>query len=68
MVGRKVIISNKCVNGDLNRIFLFCFLPSNRCPDFVKRKTYVKLVDDVREAGGDVKVFSTMHVSGERGF
>lgn len=37
-----------------------------RCPDFLKRKVYVKLVDDVRDSGGDVKIFSTMHVSGER--
>lgn len=26
----------------------------------------MKLVDGVRDAGGDVKIFSTMHVSGER--
>ena len=26
----------------------------------------MKLVDDVRDSGGDVKIFSTMHVSGER--
>lgn len=32
----------------------------------MKRKEYVKVVDDVRDAGGDVKIFSTMHVSGER--
>lgn len=44
-------------------LHLFSF---HRCPDFVKRKEYVKLVDDVRESGGDVKIFSTMHVSGER--
>lgn len=37
-----------------------------RCPDFVKRKEYVKMVDQVRDSGGDVKIFSTMHVSGER--
>lgn len=43
--------------------YIFSF---HRCPDFVKRKEYVKLVDDVRESGGDVKIFSTMHVSGER--
>ena len=27
---------------------------------------FVKLVDDVREFGGDVKIFSSMHVSGEQ--
>lgn len=37
-----------------------------RCPDFVKRKEFVKMVDQVRDSGGDVKIFSTMHVSGER--
>ncbi len=37
-----------------------------RAQDVVKRKQFVKLVDDVREFGGDVKVFSSMHVSGEQ--
>ena len=32
----------------------------------MQRKEYVKLVDDVRESGGEVKLFSSMHVSGER--
>ena len=26
----------------------------------------MKLVDTVRETGGDVKIFSSLHVSGER--
>lgn len=30
------------------------------------RKEYVKLVDSVRESGGEVKIFSSMHISGER--
>lgn len=30
------------------------------------RKEYVRLVEDVREAGGEVKIFSSMHISGER--
>jgi len=30
------------------------------------RKRYVTLVDSVRESGGEVKIFSSMHVSGER--
>lgn len=30
------------------------------------RKEYVQLVDSVREYGGDVKIFSSLHVSGER--
>ena len=37
-----------------------------RAQDMVKRKKFVKLVDDVRECGGDVKIFSSMHVSGEQ--
>lgn len=30
------------------------------------RKEYVSLVDSVRENSGDVRIFSSMHVSGER--
>jgi protein pelota len=37
-----------------------------RAADVVKRKRFVKLVDEVREYGGDVKIFSSMHVSGEQ--
>ena len=37
-----------------------------RAQDVVKRKKFVKLVDEVREYGGDVKIFSSMHVSGEQ--
>lgn len=37
-----------------------------RAQDVVKRKKFVKLVEDVREFGGDVKIFSHMHVSGEQ--
>ncbi|XP_015520431.1 protein pelota isoform X1 [Neodiprion lecontei] len=37
-----------------------------RCQDIVTRKQYVNLVDSVREFGGDVKIFSSMHVSGEQ--
>lgn len=37
-----------------------------RCRDVSQRKDYVKLVDSVREYGGDVKIFSSMHISGER--
>lgn len=31
-----------------------------------QRKRYVALVDSVRENGGEVKIFSSLHVSGER--
>lgn len=37
-----------------------------RSQDVLERKKYVKLVDDVREFGGDVKIFSSMHTSGEQ--
>lgn len=34
--------------------------------DYLKRKHYIELVEKVREQGGDVKIFSSLHVSGER--
>ena len=34
--------------------------------DVAKRKRFVGLVDSVREFGGDVKIFSSLHVSGEQ--
>lgn len=37
-----------------------------RSQDVKERKRYVSLVDSVRENGGDVKIFSSSHVSGER--
>jgi len=37
-----------------------------RCQDVQQRKRYVALVDAVKEFGGDVKIFSSMHVSGEQ--
>lgn len=37
-----------------------------RSQDLSQRKRYVKLVDTVRETGGDVKIFSSLHVSGEQ--
>lgn len=38
----------------------------HRNQDPKERKEYVRMYDDVVEAGGDVKIFSSMHVSGER--
>ena len=38
----------------------------NRSADVKTRKRYVKLVETVKEGGGDVKIFSSAHVSGER--
>ncbi|XP_068629462.1 protein pelota [Battus philenor] len=37
-----------------------------RCQDILKRKEYVALVDSARENGCDVRIFSSMHVSGEQ--
>ncbi|XP_075969786.1 pelota mRNA surveillance and ribosome rescue factor [Anticarsia gemmatalis] len=37
-----------------------------RCQDIQIRKEYVALVDSVRENGGEVRIFSSMHVSGEQ--
>ncbi|KAI9322397.1 protein pelota [Dichotomocladium elegans] len=37
-----------------------------RSADMATRRKYVKLVEDVRSMGGDVRVFSSMHVSGEQ--
>lgn len=37
-----------------------------RCDDPAERKKYVALVDSVKENCGDVKVFSSLHVSGEQ--
>lgn len=31
-----------------------------------ERKRFVNLVEQVRDAGGDVKIFSSLHVSGEQ--
>uniref|UniRef100_A0A0K8TRP8 Protein pelota homolog n=1 Tax=Tabanus bromius TaxID=304241 RepID=A0A0K8TRP8_TABBR len=37
-----------------------------RCQDVNLRKEYVNLVDSVRDYGGEVKIFSSMHISGEQ--
>ncbi|XP_074643940.1 protein pelota homolog [Tubulanus polymorphus] len=37
-----------------------------RSSDLEKRKRYVALVDSVRDNAGDVKIFSSLHVSGEQ--
>ncbi len=34
--------------------------------DFVKRRRYIDLVDSVKFSGGEVRLFSSMHASGER--
>lgn len=40
----------------------------SRCQDIALRKEYVELVENVKDSGGDVKIFSSLHVSGERKF
>lgn len=37
-----------------------------RAQDVARRKKFVRIVDDVREFGGDVRIFSSLHVSGEQ--
>jgi protein pelota len=37
-----------------------------RSADLKTRKRYVDLVESVKEFGGEVKIFSSLHVSGER--
>ncbi|XP_076549213.1 pelota mRNA surveillance and ribosome rescue factor [Osmia lignaria lignaria] len=37
-----------------------------RCQDVATRKEYVEIVENVRESGGEVKIFSSLHVSGEQ--
>ena len=41
---------------------LFC----SSANDVKTRRKYVTLVDSVRENGGDVRIFSSLHISGER--
>ncbi|KRX60129.1 Protein pelota -like protein, partial [Trichinella sp. T9] len=37
-----------------------------RSMDFVKRSRYVSLVESVKKQGGEVKIFSSLHLSGEQ--
>ncbi|XP_044754423.1 protein pelota [Coccinella septempunctata] len=37
-----------------------------RCQDVKLRKEYVRLVDSIRDSGGEVKLFSSLHISGEQ--
>ena len=39
-----------------------------RSADVPTRERYVRLVESVRNSGGTVRVFSSLHVSGERAF
>ena len=50
--------------SDTNKILkIWCYY---RSKDIAMRKRYVKLVDGVKENGGVVRIFSSLHVSGER--
>ncbi|XP_056002994.1 protein pelota-like isoform X2 [Ostrea edulis] len=37
-----------------------------RAQNIAQRKRYVKIVDTVKDCGGEVKIFSSMHISGEQ--
>ncbi|XP_011494656.1 PREDICTED: protein pelota [Ceratosolen solmsi marchali] len=37
-----------------------------RCQDVALRKEYIHLVETVKKSNGDVKIFSSMHISGEQ--
>ena len=37
-----------------------------RANNVAERRRYVELVDKVKETGGDVKIFSSLHISGEQ--
>ncbi|KAJ6649264.1 Protein pelota [Pseudolycoriella hygida] len=37
-----------------------------RCQNVALRKEYVNLVESVRDSGGEAKIFSSMHISGEQ--
>lgn len=37
-----------------------------RANNVAERRKYVELVDKVRDMGGDVKIFSSLHISGEQ--
>lgn len=47
---------------------LFIWHSSSRSQSVEERKTYVKLVESVRDNGGTTRIFSSLHVSGERKF
>lgn len=59
----------KCVEAANEALAIETLLISDalfRSKDIATRKRYVALVESVRENGGDVKLFSSLHVSGEQ--
>ena len=39
---------------------------AHRSADVATRQRYVRLVEEVKAGGGTVRIFSSLHVSGER--
>ena len=59
--------ANSLLNNNILELNKFkLFLYNDRSKNLDERKSYVQLVDSVKENGGDVKIFSSLHVSGER--
>lgn len=59
----------KCVEAANEALAIETLLISDelfRSKDIATRKRYVALVESVRDNGGDVKLFSSLHVSGEQ--
>ena len=53
-------IESSCANFHVIDFVLF------RSADVPTRKRYVKLVEEVKDNGGAFKIFSSLHISGER--
>lgn len=62
------ITIEECLKTFIKKDFIFIHICCWFCraQNVAQRKRFVKLVDSVRECGGDVKIFSSMHISGER--
>lgn len=52
--------------ADLTSQLTVCAVSHRRAADVPTRQRYVALVDSVKEGGGTVRIFSSLHVSGER--
>ena len=58
------IIVKKCI--DSPSLSLSHTHTVDRSADIPTRQRYVRLVESVKESGGTVRIFSSLHVSGER--
>ena len=47
-------------------LLIVCIIYNSRSADVPTRQRYVGLVESVKDGGGTVRVFSSLHVSGER--